>query len=188
MAKKGLIVTIFTVIIALVILIISNFIANVRENKELEEHNEPTQKEVIETPVPTTVAEAKDVEVTSSPQVNSGSETTTNKNTSDNANTYSVFNESDLATLEEKSSDTEVMVVASKHIVLLSDNKNDSKQLMYAIDMFTSRGNSLSYYVSQSVYDSVNVGSKLNVEYTIYTNTNNIELPIINKVTQINQE
>lgn len=201
--KNGIIVSVTILVIAFICLISSNVIANVNRKKaekqlqmeqqviveQQEKENEVVGKESgeeeeeVDSKVKSTVEPT--VKPTTEPTEKSSDKDKVSEEIKEVSNTFEVFAEKDLDTLSKGTSMNEVMVIASKYVVLLSDNKKDNKQLMYVIDLFTSSGDCLSYYVSQSVYNSVEIGDKLKVGYCVYKNSNKVEFPVIESVSVV---
>ena len=50
----------------------------------------------------------------------------------------------------------------------------------------TSSNLKLSYFISSGTYDSVEIGEQLRVTYKVYTNANNLDMPVIVKVDRLN--
>lgn len=197
--KAGIILAVTALVIALIVIGVANRISNGEKIKEQEEIN--SNVSVTVQPENNVVT---DTESKSSTEGKVGAKTDgviDESNNSSNTtqapveqapteqtvvNTFSSFSEKELLSLVPGQDITEVMLVANKGVVLLSDNKKNERQIMHALDLFTTQGNTLHYYVSQSVYDSVEVGTKLNVTYSIYTNDNKIEFPVIKNIAVVN--
>ena len=101
-------------------------------------------------------------------------------------NIYLEYNEGNLKDLKVSDEITEVMVVSSKKVVLLDSANSDSYQFVHACEFLTSSNLKLSYFISSSTYDSVEIGEQLRVTYKVYTNANDLDMPVIVKVDRLN--
>ena len=101
-------------------------------------------------------------------------------------NIYLEYNEGNLKDLKVSDEITEVMVVSSKKVVLLDPTNSDSYQFVHACEFLTSSNLKLSYFISSSTYDSVEIGEQLRVTYKVYTNANDLDMPVIVKVDRLN--
>lgn len=191
--KAGITVCITLFVVGFIVLMATNYVSNKKRlAAEQAQQQQMQQVEQQETPVP----EEKPVDN------QSGNKTSDNTGTEGNSEqtqtvqptvsegastvkedyTYTLLTEDNVNSLIQGTEQTEIVLVAKKGVVLLTDNKKNTRQLMYSLDMMTTDGNSLSYYVSENVYNSVQVGDKLNLTYSVHTNKNNVEFPVIKNV------
>ena len=189
--KAGIIVGVVLIVVALAVVMITNGV-------RMKEANEPDDV-VVEQPVDTSSGDSS--------VDNSGSNTSDSNSSSDNTssdeqtiapivqtpvkvveekNEYFEYNESNLKDLDVSEDITEVMVVSSKKVVLFNPANSDSYQFVHACEFLTSSNLKLTYYISSSTYDSVEIGEQLRVTYRVYTNANDLDMPVIVKVDRLN--
>lgn len=84
---------------------------------------------------------------------------------------------------------TEIMIVSKKKLMLADLNKSekDEKQILFVMELLNSNNEKISLYVNQNVYNTMEIGNKLNVTYNTYTNTNGIKIPFICEVLKIEE-
>ncbi|HBG5344165.1 TPA: hypothetical protein KQG29_001529 [Clostridioides difficile] len=82
---------------------------------------------------------------------------------------------------------TEIMIVSKKKVMLadLDKSSKNGKQILFALELLNSDNETISLYVNQNIYNTISIGNKLNVLYSIYINDNGIKIPFINEVTKI---
>ena len=180
--KAGIIVGIVLIVVALAVVMITNGV-------RMKEANEPV---VVEQPEDTS-STGNDVSTDNS---NENSDTSTGQTTApviqtpvkvvEEKNEYLEYNESNLKDLKVSEDITEVMVVSSKKVVLFNPANSDSYQFVHACEFLTSSNLKLTYYISSSTYDSVEIGEQLRVTYRVYTNANKLDMPVIVKVDRLN--
>ncbi|HFL3653889.1 TPA: hypothetical protein ACG3P3_001613 [Clostridioides difficile] len=84
---------------------------------------------------------------------------------------------------------TEIMIISKKKLMLADLNKSekDEKQILFAMELLNSNNEKISLYVNQNIYNTMEIGNKLNVTYNTYTNTNGIKIPFICEVVKIKE-
>ncbi|MNP20368.1 hypothetical protein D3C76_1129370 [compost metagenome] len=99
--------------------------------------------------------------------------------TSSNDKKQTTLEESDLGTPIKELD--EVMIISKKKIVLLDGTTiANGTQLAYCVDLTSNSTNqTLSLYTNGVVYDSLKIGDKLKIKYSLYKNDSNVEFPII---------
>ena len=97
----------------------------------------------------------------------------------DSKNVYLEYNDSKLKDLRVSEEITEVMVVSSKKVVLLDPANLQDYQFVHACEFLTSSNHRLTYFISSSTYDSIEIGEQLQVTYKVYTNANKLDMPVI---------
>ncbi|HBE9444510.1 hypothetical protein [Clostridioides difficile] len=82
---------------------------------------------------------------------------------------------------------TEIMIVSKKKVMLadLDKSSKSGKQILFALELLNSDNETISLYVNQNIYNTISIGNKLNVLYSIYINDNGIKIPFLNEVTKI---
>ncbi|MFA8998069.1 hypothetical protein ACEI87_10360 [Clostridioides difficile] len=81
----------------------------------------------------------------------------------------------------------EIMIVSKKKVMLadLDKSSKSGKQILFALELLNSDNETISLYVNQNIYNTIDIGNKLNVLYSIYINDNGIKIPFLNEVTKI---
>ncbi|MDM9944017.1 hypothetical protein [Clostridioides difficile] len=84
---------------------------------------------------------------------------------------------------------TEIMIVSKKKLMLADLNKSekDEKQILFVMELLNSYNEKISLYVNQNIYNTMEIGNKLNVTYNTYINTNGIKIPFICEVVKIEE-
>ncbi|HFL3696562.1 TPA: hypothetical protein ACG3QY_001672 [Clostridioides difficile] len=84
---------------------------------------------------------------------------------------------------------TEIMIVSKKKLMLADLNKSekDEKQILFVMELLNSDNEKISLYVNQNIYNTMEIGNKLNVTYNTYINTNGIKIPFICEVVKIEE-
>lgn len=110
----------------------------------------------------------------------------TNNGTTTNIDNNSIFEVAEDIVLNPTSEVNEVMLVSSKKIMLIdmAVNSKDNKQMVYVIDMLTADSKKVSLYVNGVVYNDINVGDTLNIQYNKYVNKNGVEIPLVIQATK----
>lgn len=79
------------------------------------------------------------------------------------------------------STDSEIVVISKKRVILLDANPNsvEGKQLAYSLELITSNNKHLNHFVPAITFNAFNVGDRLKLTYNIYRNKNGVEFTTI---------
>lgn len=81
---------------------------------------------------------------------------------------------------EPKYTKTEILVASDKSLYLIDGSYGTAqdKQLTYVVDAI-GKGTTHHLYLSKEKYDKIKVGDKLKVKYSLYTNKQGVEFPMV---------
>lgn len=190
--KAGLIAGVVLLIIAIILKFTIGVIADKRaghSNSTLEDNASKSQQSVQkeETQNSSNSNTKVDEGVNGATNVKNNTTNNSNNTTTNNSNSVTSSNDKKQTTLEESDLGTpikeldEVMIISKKKIVLLDGTTiANGTQLAYCVDLTSNSTNqTLSLYTNGVVYDSLKIGDKLKIKYSLYKNDSNVEFPII---------